>query len=626
MCGIAGGIAAGHNDLSIGMDRALTAIMHRGPDDEGRHLAPGMCFGMRRLAIIDRAHGHQPVFNEDGSIGVVFNGEIYNYRELMERLRSRGHRFQTQSDTETLVHLYEDYGEDLCRHLRGMFAFAIWDARRRELFLARDRLGKKPLYFSKTPHGLVFASELKALLPLLRAAGMQPTLNEQALYDYLSLGSVPQPQTIYAGVECLPAGAWCRIDASGTFRQAQYWSPERAQDQPPISYQEALERTRMLVADAVRCRLQSEVPLGVFLSAGVDSSVVAYEASRALSGTLRTFTVAVNDEHLDESPIATRTARALGVQNDILHLDLVSTPDLISIIRHFDQPFADSSAIPSFAVSRAARQHVTVVLNGDGGDETFAGYRRHLAAAWAARLGWIPARGARLAAHSIRSFAEARRSPLGFSARFLRGLGHRGGARYLHWTTDLLREPFKSRIWLGSPQRPTESWLDTLAPADATPLRRQMLTDLRVNLVSGLLVKMDMASMAASLEARSPLLDHSLVELTASLPDSYLTQGGTSKALLRGAYAGTLPAEVLQGRKRGFEIPLRQWLTGGLRPLVHDTLGRPNAFVRTLLDGHFIDDLLARHHLPEMRWEGVVYTLLVLELWANDSRSQGILP
>jgi asparagine synthase (glutamine-hydrolysing) len=626
MCGIAGGIDAGHHDLSIGLDRALAAIAHRGPDDEGRHIGHGVCLGMRRLAIIDRAHGHQPVFNEDGSIGVVFNGEIYNYRELMERLQSRGHRFQTQSDTETLVHLYEDYGEDLCRHLRGMFAFAIWDAKRRELFLARDRLGKKPLYFSRTAHGLVFASEVKALLPLLHAAGTQPTLHEEALYDYLSLGCVPQPATIYAGVQCLPAGAWCRIDASGTFRQVEYWSPERVQAAPPIPYEEALERTRTLVADAVRCRLESEVPLGVFLSAGVDSSVVAYEASRALGGTLRTYTVAVADQQLDESPIAARTAQALGVKNDILRLDLVSAPDLAAIIRHFDQPFADSSAIPSFAVSRAARQNVTVVLNGDGGDETFAGYRRHLAAAWTARLGWLPARWALLASQSVRPFAETRRSPLGFTTRFLRGLAHQGGARYLHWTTDLLREPLKSRIWLGSRQRPTESWLDTLAPADATPLRRQMLTDLRVNLVSGLLVKMDMASMAASLEARSPLLDHSLVELTASLPDAYLTRGGTPKALLRDAYAGLLPAEVLRGRKRGFEIPLREWLTGGLRPLVHDMLGRPNAFVRTLLDGRFIDDVLGCDHLPDMRWEGVVYALLVLELWADDSRSQGILP
>ncbi len=622
MCGIAGGIDD-ERDLSAALQQSLHAIAHRGPDDEGRFVASGVAIGMRRLAVIDRSGGQQPVFNEDRSVAVVFNGEIYNYRDLLDSLRARGHLIRTASDTEALVHLYEDHGEDMCRHLRGMFAFAIWDGRRRRLFMARDRLGKKPLYLARTPAGMVFASELKALLPLMRAGGLgAPRLDQRSLYDYLSLGCVPQPRTIYDGVTMLPPATWCSVDASG-IRSERYWSPSEDSPNRVPSYEYALARTRELVGDAVRARLQSEVPLGVFLSGGLDSTVVAYEAARAMGGDLRTFTVAVRDEHLNEAPVASRTARTLGIRHEVLGLDPVSESDLLTVATHFDQPFADPSAIPSFAISRAARQFVTVVLNGDGGDEAFGGYRRHVAAAWAPWLRYAPAGPMASAAGILARFSARRRSPLGFASRFTRGLATRDGERYLHWTTDLLKEDLKNRIWLGAPQPATESWLATVAPDAPTPLRRQMATDRDVNLASGLLVKMDMASMAASLEARSPLLDHTLFEFTAGLPDSYLVRGTRSKRLLRDAYADRLPAEVVAGAKKGFEIPLRDWLTTDLRPMVIDLLGRPSAFVRRWLDGRFIDRLLTFAPFPDMRWEGIVYSLLVLEIWAEHTPAEG---
>jgi asparagine synthase (glutamine-hydrolysing) len=623
MCGIAGGIDD-QRDLSGALGHSLGEIAHRGPDDEGRHVATGVAIGMRRLAVIDRSSGRQPLFNEDHSVAVVFNGEIYNYRDLLQSLRAGGHGIRTASDTEALVHLYEDHGEDMCRHLRGMFAFAIWDGRLRRLFMARDRLGKKPLYLARTPGGLVFASELKALLPLMRAGGLgTPRLDQRSLYDYLSLGCVPQPRTIYEGVTMLPPATWCSADASG-IRSERYWSPGPATEERPPSYADALIRTRELVGDAVRARLQSEVPLGVFLSGGLDSTVVAYEAARAMGGDLRTFTVGVRDRHLDESAVASRTARTLGIRHQVLALDPVSDSTLLTVATHFDQPFADPSAIPSFAISRAARQFATVVLNGDGGDEAFGGYRRHVAAAWAPWLRYAPAGLVASAAGILARFSTRRRSPLGFASRFARGLATQNGDRYLHWTTDLLKEDLKSRIWLGEPQPATESWLATVPPDGPTPLRRQMATDRDVNLVSGLLVKMDMASMAASLEARSPLLDHALFEFTAGLPDSYLVRGGRGKRLLRDSYADSLPAEVVVGAKKGFEIPLRDWLATDLRPMVVDLLGRPSAFVRRWLDGRFIDRLLTFEPFPDMRWEGIVYSLLVLELWAEHSPIEGI--
>jgi asparagine synthase (glutamine-hydrolysing) len=624
MCGILGGWSAEQLGPDAWQD-GLARLRHRGPDDSGEFRAGPVFLGMRRLAIIDLPGGRQPLANEDGSVVVVFNGEVYNYRELIPELRGRGHHFRTESDTEVLVHLYEEDGPALCERLRGMFCFALWDARRRLLLLARDRFGKKPLYYCRTPSGgLLFASELKALRPLAAAAGLHLEVRPQGVYDYLSLCVVPQPETIYRDVHALPPGSWLCFDGQD-LKTVSYWRLDfRAKS--PMPYAKAVEQTRALVSESVRLRLRSDVPLGVFLSGGVDSSVVAYEAAQHVGGGLRTFTVAMGEAAFDESPVAARTARALGVQNTVLPLRVSPLAELRRLIRHYDQPYADSSAIPSLAVSRLAREHVTVVLNGDGGDELFAGYRRYWAAHHSHGLGGLLGRAVTAAAKVFSLVAPRRRSALGFGARYARGLGLRPGARYLVWTRDMLREEDKRRVWNGGRMRPTEDWIESVLPAGLSGLDTQLYGDIYIILLSDLLVKIDMATMAASLEGRSPLLDHTLAEFTARLPDSYRLRGWRLKALLKDAYRGRVPDEVLQGRKQGFEIPLRSWLRHDLNELVMDTLGAGSARVRDYLSGQFIDDLLQGKVLRDRNWAFTVYMLLVLELWLQECSDAAVPP
>ena len=620
MCGILGGWTRRPIDPTS-WDRALERIAHRGPDDEGRFSEGTVFLGMRRLAVIDLTGGQQPLFNEQRTCAVVMNGEIYNYRELSVALRKAGHQLQTASDTEVAVHLYEDHGEKLCCALNGMFALAIWDSSSRRLVLARDRFGKKPLYYARTPcGGLVFASELKALRPLLEAAGGTWELRPQGLADYLSLGSVPQPGTVFRGVEAVPPGCTLSFDGQEV-RIRTYWSLNYTRKRR-ISYADALARTRELVSQAVRSRLRSDVPLGVFLSGGLDSSVVAAEAADVIGAGLQTFTVGVDDPRYDESTVAARTARQLGVRHTVLPLKVAPRETLLELVRHYDQPFSDPSAIPSLAISRLASQHVTVVLNGDGGDEVFAGYRRHLAAHLAEKLGWMPNWCARLGAGLLGRCSRQRRSALGFAARLCRGLSLEPPERYLAWTSDKLREIDKCESWRGPPVRATEDWLASVCPEGLGALDTQTATDIQVHLLSGLLVKMDMATMASSLEGRSPLLDHRLAEFVASLPAGFRLRGGRLKSLLRDGWRKRLSAEVIGGKKRGFEIPLDRWLAGDLHELMMDTLGSPTARLRGFLDGRFLDQLLARKTLGQRNWTTLVYSLLVLELWLEDFQSQ----
>ncbi|MFP6768301.1 MAG: asparagine synthase (glutamine-hydrolyzing) [Planctomycetaceae bacterium] len=617
MCGILGAWTRRPLGLET-RDEALEKIQHRGPDDEGRFSQGGVFLGMRRLAVVDLESGRQPLFNERRTCAVVMNGEIYNYRELAASLRKAGHRLSTESDTEVAVHLYEDHGESFCNRLNGMFSLAIWDGSARRLILARDRFGKKPLYYARTPEGgLVFASELKALRPLLEAAGGHWELRPQGIADYLSLGCVPQPETVFRGVEALPPGCTLTFDGQKT-RVRSYWSLPYTGKQR-MSYPAALERTRELVAEAVRSRLHADVPLGVFLSGGVDSSVIACEAAKLVGSDLQTFTVAVDDPRFDESDVAARTAEQLGTRHTVLPLDVAPRETLLELVRHYDQPFADPSAIPSLAISRLARQHVTVVLNGDGGDEIFAGYRRHLAAHLAGFLDWLPGWSARAGASLLGRFSRSRRSGAGFAARMCRGLSLDPPERYLAWTTDRLREIDKRQYWLGPSVRSTEEWLKSVQPEGLGALDTQTATDIRVNLLSGLLVKMDMATMAHSLEGRSPLLDHRVAEFVALLPPGFRLRGGRLKSLLRDGWRDELSSEVIDGKKRGFEIPLDRWLAGDLNELLMDTLGSPTARLREFLDGRFLDRLLAQETLAERNWPTLVYSLLVLELWLQTA-------
>ncbi|MCA9061900.1 MAG: asparagine synthase (glutamine-hydrolyzing) [Planctomycetaceae bacterium] len=598
---------------------SLDSMIHRGPDDSGILQDQNISLAMRRLIVIDPETGRQPVSNEDQTVSVVLNGEIYNYMELRDKLVSRGHIFQTQSDTEVLVHLYEEYGTDMCQHLRGMFAFAIWDRSRRRLLMARDRFGKKPCYYSQPPQGgIVFASEIKALRPLLDAVGVDCTLNWQGVYDFLSLGVVPQPSTIYRQIQTLPPASWLLYDGESVTVQ-RYWSL----DWTPSALTPAMdvcELTRNHISEAVRIRLRSDVPLGIFLSGGLDSSIVALEASRQISGNLDCFTIATDDARYDESHIARRTAGLLGIRHRVLPLRIDPLEELTQLVKQYDQPYADYSALPTMAISRLAKQHVTVVLNGDGGDEVFGGYRRYRATQWASRLQILPRPVSKATSKLLLKVArQQRRSGAGFASRFLRGLGQSDSQRYLSWTTDLLQEADKELCWDGPPQRPTESWLGEILHGNLRGVNRQQQADIDIQLLSDLLVKMDVATMAHSLEARSPLLDHKLAEFVAGLPVSVRLRGGKLKGLLRDAYRDHLPAEVIEGRKRGFEFPLRSWLENELREILMDTVGSPSARIREFINGQFLDDLLTQRILGERNWACLVYSLLVLELWLQSA-------
>lgn len=616
MCGIGGAWRVATPDLEPALQAALAALRHRGPDGQGLHVEPGVALGMRRLAIIDVAGGQQPLWNETDDVGVVLNGEIYTYVELLQRLAAAGHRLRTRSDTETLVHLYEDEGDAFVHALRGMFAFALFDRPRRRLLLGRDRFGKKPLYYARTPGGgLVYASELKALRPLLAAAGVAVEVDDQAIYDFLSLGAVPQPRTAFRGVRALPPGTLLVADDEGV-REERYWTPA-FEPKLQLGYGEAQARVRDAVAEAVRIRLRSDVPLGAFLSGGVDSTIVAFEAARAVGGTLRTFTVGSDDPAVDESAVAARTAGRLGVQHTLLRLDVDPLRDLAALVRQYDQPFADPSAIPSLAVSRAAREHVTVVLNGDGGDELFGGYRRYVAARATEALGWVPAPaaawlGARLA-------GGARRSAAGFAARLLRGLALPPEERYLVWTGDMLRDADKRPAWRrpGTPVA-TEALVATALASGLRGLDRQVAAEVALNLPSALLVKMDVATSAASLEGRSPFLDQEVAALALRLPAAYRVRGRRTKAILRDAYADALGDEVARGAKRGFEVPLARWLAHDWRDVVGDTLGAPDARVLGYVDPALVARARAADGFPDRNRAYVAYAFLVLELWLRS--------
>lgn len=597
------------------INESLNSISHRGPDDAGVYQEGNVFLGNRRLSIIDVSGGHQPVFNEDRSVVVVFNGELYNYLELISLLESSGHIFKTRSDTECLVHLWEEYGTTLCERLRGMFAFAIWDSRKRELFVARDRFGKKPLYYTIPKScGVLFASEIKALRSLALSIDKPWNISDQAIYHYLSLGVIPQPMTIYSEVKVLLPGHWMSI-RDQNLRFGKYW--ELTYDsQTDLSYSDTIEKTRELIAESVRLRLRSDVPVGLFLSGGIDSSIAALEAAKTIGGSLHTLTVSVPDSGFNEAPVAQRTAQFLGVRNTVLPVEMNLVKDISRIVEVYDQPFADSSAILTLRVAELAGQHVKVVLTGDGGDELFAGYRRHCAAHYLHYLGHWPTFGFLGVIPNL--FSVARRSKLGLISRLFKGSSVQGSDRYLSLTTDMLVESDKKTIWLRVPQTPTETWLNGIISSELSGLQCQMNSDIKVNLLSALLVKMDMATMAASVEARSPLLDHELAEFVASLPPSYLVHGFRTKALLRDAYRHELPAEVIKAPKRGFEIPLDLVLKNELKPMIMDTLGSPHSKVSCYVRYSFITDLLDEKVMDDRNWAFIVYSLLILELWLRQ--------
>jgi asparagine synthase (glutamine-hydrolysing) len=607
MCGIAGfaGTEYGTAESRRILRQMCNAITHRGPDEEGRLVEPGVALGMRRLSIIDLATGSQPIGNEDGSVQVVFNGEIYNYRSLRKRLRQRGHTLVTSGDTETLVHLYEDEGVDLVHSLRGMFAFALWDAQKQELLLARDRMGIKPLYYWERSGGIAFASELRSLLTL---PDFSPAISPQGLASYLAFGYVRDPLSIFRDVYKLQPGHRLTWQAARGARVERYWTPVRPQ-QPMPDDAAAVGELRRHLFEAVECHLEADVPVGVFLSGGLDSSSVA-AAVRHLGHVPRTFSIGFADQAYNEAPDAARVARHLRTE----HTEFIirDCPDILSeVICSFDEPFADSSAIPTLLVSLLARQHVKVVLSGDGGDELFGGYQRYQQAAAQSEL----------RPRSLQNLVRriGRSLPFGSPGRNrVLDLSRSRRGRYVAQVAKplLVEEGGVAQSELASLAGAFEELLDAEfeAASGREFLSQLMLVDLATYLPGDILTKVDRASMAASLEARVPLLDHELVEFAVSIPAALKIRGGQGKWLLRQAVRDLLPSHVFNKRKQGFAAPIGSWFRGRLRD-GFSSVRADDAGLGEYIDWCAVERLYREHQSGRRDHGSVLWRLFVLAEW-----------
>ena len=641
MCGIAGMIDPGRdaNDMRAWARRMTDTIVHRGPDDKGCYAEDGMAIAMRRLSIIDLAGGHQPIANEAGTIQVVCNGEIYNFAELRAQLIQAGHRFSTHSDTEVIVHLYEQHGMDCLAHLRGMFAIAIWDAERRRLILARDRLGKKPLYYARLGDRLFFGSEIKSLLaaePRLQAA------DYTALPEFLQFGYLREPRTFFRHIFKLPAAHYA-VYEQGRFQMAPYWTFAFQAD-TTCSESQWLEQLDALLAECVRIRLRSDVPLGVFLSGGLDSSAVVAYANRAGLRPLQTFTIGFDRDAWDESADALRIARHFGTEHHRLQLSsselmgkLAET--LLAIVHHCDEPFGDASALPTYHVSKLAREHVTVILSGDGGDELFAGYTTYRGALFAQRYraalpnwlgrGLLPAlvqAGAGLLPGRHRYAAQRVAKVLRDSA-----LPWAAGLRdkISIWTSSDVRQLLTHELLKHSPfvdeqYLPDPLWQILHAPRDI--VSRLSEIDIRSYLLDDILVKVDRMSMAHSLEVRSPLLDHHMLEFVARLPTHYKIQQGQGKALLRKVLRRYLPPSALTKPKQGFSVPLRDWFRRGFAEMLGDyLLGGSSRLPAELFVRSKVEAILDEHRRGVADHGRKIWLLLVFAAW-QDQYQQGETP
>ncbi|HET8948357.1 MAG TPA: asparagine synthase (glutamine-hydrolyzing) [Candidatus Polarisedimenticolia bacterium] len=587
------------------------ALRHRGPDDQGIATGSGAAIGMRRLSIIDPEHGHQPVANEDGTVVAVLNGEIYNYEELRERLQRRGHVLQTHSDTETLVHLYEDHGAGLVEHLRGMYAFAVWDENRRSLLLGRDRLGVKPLYYLEEGRRLSFASELKALL---RLPWVKPEIEWPSVAHLFTFLTTPATRSIVRGVRKLPPGHVLLAGPGQPAWVAPYWEVRFAPDRSrPAAAR--VEELRTLLDESIKLRLVSDVPVGAFLSGGLDSSAVVAMMARHVAGPIRTFTIGFHEAEFDERPAARLVARAFGTDHHEMLLDPDLASEIETIAWHLDEPFGDSSAIPTYMVSKLASRHVKVVLTGDGGDEVFAGYDRYVVEAKRRRLR-LPA-----ALRGPLGRLAAALPPQARGRNFLHSLSLSGPARYLDAGTllrrDALQRLFRPEAWQAMTRDDPETerfamlerWgEDWLGAAQALDLKSSLPLDI--------LTKVDRMSMAHSVEAREPLLDHKLIEWAATLPPEFRLHGTQTKWIFRRAIEGLVPGKILSLPKRGFGVPLGRWFRGGMEGILYDLLLSRRSRERGIFEPAEIQRLIDAHGRGRPL-DLELWTLMSFELWCR---------
>ena len=628
MCGITGWATLdSHTPPPEGAEELLHAMcermVHRGPDSEGLFASRGVALGMRRLAIIDLVTGEQPAFNEDRSVAVVLNGEIYNYRELRADLERRGHAFRSASDTEVLPHLYEEYGDAMVRELNGMFAFALWDSRRRRLLIARDRFGEKPLYWGVFDNTLLFASEPKVLLA---HPAVKPALNLQALRQYLSFDYVPAPLSIYEGINKLPAAHELTL-TDGQVTVERYWRLSYKTVDPLPSVDDAAEHLRELMADAVRMRLVSDVPLGVLLSGGVDSSTVAALAVAASTEAVKTFSISFAEASFDESTYARGVAKFLGTDHHEERLSANLAANLVSEIGAWmDEPFSDPSLVPTYLLSRFTRKHVTVALGGDGGDELFAGYPMYAGLRWAEFYKRVPRLLRTGIIEPIVRLMPVKTKNLSFdykALRFITGAKYDAVARHHVWFGSFTPE---EQLQLLTPEALATTDSEIYAQArqiaeecDSDDLvTRMQSVDTRLYLAEDILTKVDRASMAVSLEVRAPFLDPRVAEFAASLPCHYKLRGHQTKYILKKAVHGLVPPFVTRRGKKGFGVPVAEWLKVKLRPLARDLLSPERVRRAGVFNADYVARLQDEHERGVANHRKLLWTLLMFELWRES--------
>ncbi len=621
MCGIAGFVNADGSavDRSI-LEQMSRAIFHRGPDDDGFYIRENVGLAMRRLSIIDVAGGKQPIHNADKTKWIVFNGEIYNYQELRENLEKRGHRFYTKSDTEAVVHLYDEYGVDCLKHLRGMFAIAIWDDTDKTLFLARDRVGKKPLLYSHQKNGdLIFGSEFQAVL---KHPAISREVDMEAIDSYLSYLCVPAPQTAFKQIRKLEPGHWL-LWKGGSVETKRYWQPDFSK-KIKITENEAIEETTRILRESTRLRLISEVPLGAFLSGGVDSSTVVALMAQESSQPVQTFSIGFDEEDFSELKYAKRVANHVGAEYN----EFIVRPNALEVIptlvEHYGEPYADSSAIPTYYVSKETRKHVTVALNGDGGDESFAGYERYAAMRIAEAYNRVPSTLRKIfveAPVNLLPTSELKRSRFRDAKRFLKAANLPRTERYFHWMStfnrdaknELYTSDFAASVSGQNASALLGRWF-TAANGTGT-LDATLLTDQMTYLPNDLLVKVDIASMANSLEARSPFLDHKLIEFAASLPENLKMSRFETKSLLKKVAARLVPKDVVYRRKMGFGVPIGKWFRGEMKDFVRGVLLSEKSLKRGIIKPDILERYVNEHISAKRDHAFQLWTLLMLELW-----------
>ena len=622
MCGIVGKLvnpARGAVEREL-IERMCAGLEHRGPDSRGVFRDSSTGLGIQRLRVVDLVTGDQPSYNEDRSVVVVLNGEIYNFRELRRELRARGHHFVSEGDTEVIVHLYEEHGIDCVSRLHGMFAFALWDRRRRRLLLARDRVGKKPLYYAQHDGQLTFASELRALL---EDESIPREVDPAALDNFLAYGYVPAPDSILAGVKKLaPAHTLVWQDGEQTIDR--YWSLDFSTKLKVSDPRELHEPIRAAIRAATRRRMIADVEIGAFLSGGIDSSAVVAAMSEASRDPVRTFSIGFEHEDFDELPHARRIAELFGTEHEefVVRADAIGT--VPRIVRQFGEPFADASAIPSFQLAELTRRHVTVALNGDGGDEAFGGYTRYVANRLAGRLDRLPAgvkraaaaAGERLGGGEVTSTANR-------AGRLLRGLATDPAdryRRYVSWFDETQRAALYTESFAASCRRGGDdllrvAWEQT---SGRDVLDKMLEVDTATYLPGDLITKIDIATMAHALEARSPLLDHELLEFAASIPAGFKVRGTQKKWILREALRGWLPDEILDRPKQGFSVPVSAWFRNELAELAQSVLLDRRSLDRGYFRHGQVEAMLDRHRAGTRDEGKRLWALFVLELWHRE--------